>query len=315
MASIGGGRLLSLVTFFAAAKKVTAAPHRGRANRPTRTQVPQKPERIKRRKHSNPKRQRSPTQPARLPSAARVVRAMPTAASIQTRRTPSSRRPTAACQRRARADRHATEPCARRVAEVERALIERRGEIRRIARAIRRSASAAAARSRTRARPTERSWPSRERQSASCAAKIVRITTIASRNASSERISRQSASLPPSVLPTVSPRPNSSSTSVTACGVKPVTSSRIGRDVGEGGKEAGGSQHADAEHHQHLRVFQHVEFAQDAGLAHLDCFGRQTSGQPRGQQADAASRPRTSRASRPPDRARCPAARRARWRA
>jgi hypothetical protein len=27
-----------LVTFFAAAKKVTAAPHRGRANRPTRIQ-------------------------------------------------------------------------------------------------------------------------------------------------------------------------------------------------------------------------------------------------------------------------------------
>ena len=59
-------------------------------------------------------------------------------------------------------------------------------------------------------------------------AKMVRITTIASRNATSEGISRQSASLPPSVLPTVRPRPNSSSTSVTACGVKPVTSSRIG---------------------------------------------------------------------------------------
>ena len=59
-------------------------------------------------------------------------------------------------------------------------------------------------------------------------AKIVRITTMASRNATSEGIRRQSASLPPSVLPTVSPRPNNSSTSVTACGVKPVTSSRIG---------------------------------------------------------------------------------------
>ena len=34
----GGEKLLSLVTFFAAAKKVTAAPHRGRANKPTRTQ-------------------------------------------------------------------------------------------------------------------------------------------------------------------------------------------------------------------------------------------------------------------------------------
>ncbi len=32
------GRAVSLVTFFAAAKKVTAAPHRGSANRPTRNQ-------------------------------------------------------------------------------------------------------------------------------------------------------------------------------------------------------------------------------------------------------------------------------------
>ncbi len=59
-------------------------------------------------------------------------------------------------------------------------------------------------------------------------AKMVRITTMASRKATSDGIRRQSASLPPSVLPTVRPRPNSSSTSVTACGVKPVTSSRIG---------------------------------------------------------------------------------------
>src|SRR5690242_21455288 len=34
------GIAVSLVTFFAAAKKVTAAPHRGNANRPTRTQDP-----------------------------------------------------------------------------------------------------------------------------------------------------------------------------------------------------------------------------------------------------------------------------------
>ncbi|WP_074169011.1 hypothetical protein [Caballeronia fortuita] len=34
----GPEKLLSLVTFFAAAKKVTAAPHRGNANRPTRIQ-------------------------------------------------------------------------------------------------------------------------------------------------------------------------------------------------------------------------------------------------------------------------------------
>jgi hypothetical protein len=36
----GLSELLSLVTFFAAAKKVTAAPHRGNANKPTRIQVP-----------------------------------------------------------------------------------------------------------------------------------------------------------------------------------------------------------------------------------------------------------------------------------
>jgi general secretion pathway protein K len=32
-------KLLSLVTFFAAAKKVTAAPHRGEANKPKPIQV------------------------------------------------------------------------------------------------------------------------------------------------------------------------------------------------------------------------------------------------------------------------------------
>src|ERR1700755_2534608 len=41
------GQAVSLVTFFAAAKKVTAAPHRGSANRPTRIQV------IHRRESSN----------------------------------------------------------------------------------------------------------------------------------------------------------------------------------------------------------------------------------------------------------------------
>src|ERR1700729_1781297 len=72
MASIGGGKLLSLLTFFAAAKKVSPAPDRGRANRPPRKQVPWKPERIKRcnpnptqpnpkrQRHPNPKRQRPP---------------------------------------------------------------------------------------------------------------------------------------------------------------------------------------------------------------------------------------------------------------
>ncbi|CAL8475285.1 protein of unknown function [Caballeronia sp. S22] len=36
----GLNELLSLVTFFAAAKKVTAAPHRGSANRPPRIRDP-----------------------------------------------------------------------------------------------------------------------------------------------------------------------------------------------------------------------------------------------------------------------------------
>jgi hypothetical protein len=40
----GGEKLLSLVTFFAAAKKVTAAPHRGSANKPTRNRDPAKPQ-------------------------------------------------------------------------------------------------------------------------------------------------------------------------------------------------------------------------------------------------------------------------------
>ncbi|CAL8476653.1 protein of unknown function (plasmid) [Caballeronia sp. S22] len=38
----GDEKLLSLVTFFAAAKKVTAAPHRGSANRPPRKRDPAK---------------------------------------------------------------------------------------------------------------------------------------------------------------------------------------------------------------------------------------------------------------------------------
>src|SRR6476660_8683551 len=40
-------KLLSLLTFFAAAKKVSPAPDRGRANRPLRKQVPQKAKRTK----------------------------------------------------------------------------------------------------------------------------------------------------------------------------------------------------------------------------------------------------------------------------
>jgi general secretion pathway protein K len=36
LAGTGGLKPLSLVTFFAAAKKVTAAPHRGNANKPIR---------------------------------------------------------------------------------------------------------------------------------------------------------------------------------------------------------------------------------------------------------------------------------------
>jgi hypothetical protein len=38
----GLNELLSLVTFFAAAKKVTAAPHRGNANKPKRKRDPAK---------------------------------------------------------------------------------------------------------------------------------------------------------------------------------------------------------------------------------------------------------------------------------
>ena len=40
MARIGVVKLLSLLTFFAAAKKVSPAPDRGRANKPTRIQAP-----------------------------------------------------------------------------------------------------------------------------------------------------------------------------------------------------------------------------------------------------------------------------------
>jgi hypothetical protein len=40
MARIGVVKLLSLLTFFAAAKKVSPAPDRGRAKKPTPKQVP-----------------------------------------------------------------------------------------------------------------------------------------------------------------------------------------------------------------------------------------------------------------------------------
>jgi hypothetical protein len=43
----GLNELLSLVTFFAAAKKVTAAPHRGNANRPTTNRDPARNKTIK----------------------------------------------------------------------------------------------------------------------------------------------------------------------------------------------------------------------------------------------------------------------------
>ena len=55
------------------------------------------------------------------------------------------------------------------------------------------------------------------------------------------------------------------------------------RDVGEGGKEARRRQHADAKHHDDLRVFQHAELAQETGLLHLDLCG-QAYGQRRGGQ-------------------------------
>src|ERR1700754_2572704 len=46
--------LLSLVTFFAAAKKVTAAPHRGSANRPPRNRDPAKKTKTKEISHKTP---------------------------------------------------------------------------------------------------------------------------------------------------------------------------------------------------------------------------------------------------------------------
>ncbi|TXC89028.1 hypothetical protein FRZ40_16505 [Paraburkholderia azotifigens] len=48
LAGTGGLKPLSLVTFFAAAKKVTAAPHRGDANKPIRNRgCPQKKQKAK----------------------------------------------------------------------------------------------------------------------------------------------------------------------------------------------------------------------------------------------------------------------------
>ncbi|BBP99285.1 hypothetical protein BSFA1_44140 [Burkholderia sp. SFA1] len=43
----GGDKLLSLLTFFAAAKKVSAAPHRGSANKPTPKRDPATQKKIK----------------------------------------------------------------------------------------------------------------------------------------------------------------------------------------------------------------------------------------------------------------------------
>src|SRR5579863_8169406 len=52
MKCLGWEELLSLVTFFAAAKKVTPAPGRGNANRPTRKQVSRKQSKSKASKDS-----------------------------------------------------------------------------------------------------------------------------------------------------------------------------------------------------------------------------------------------------------------------
>jgi hypothetical protein len=66
-ARIGVVKLLSLLTFFAAAKKVSPAPDRGRANKPKRIQVPQKPERIKRCKQNQPQPDPNPNPSASGP--------------------------------------------------------------------------------------------------------------------------------------------------------------------------------------------------------------------------------------------------------
>ncbi|KAH0442812.1 hypothetical protein KCU90_g1641, partial [Aureobasidium melanogenum] len=63
------------------------------------------------------------------------------------------------------------------------------------------------------------------------------------------------------------------------------------RDVGEGGKQAGRREHADAEHHQHLRVFQHAEFAHKACLLHLDSGRQANRERQRGKNTDTGDRP------------------------
>ncbi|WP_087131867.1 hypothetical protein [Caballeronia pedi] len=59
----GWGKLLSLVTFFAAAKKVTAAPHRGNANKPTRIRDPAKAQKHKESLKIKNKASKSKTRP------------------------------------------------------------------------------------------------------------------------------------------------------------------------------------------------------------------------------------------------------------
>jgi general secretion pathway protein K len=56
---LSGVKLLSLPTFFAAAKKVGAAPHRGNANKPIRKQGKAK----KTKKQKNKKQQQKPPRP------------------------------------------------------------------------------------------------------------------------------------------------------------------------------------------------------------------------------------------------------------
>jgi hypothetical protein len=74
------GKAVSLVTFFAAAKKVTAAPHRGSANKPTRLQAI----------HETPKQppQQPPsknTQPLNFPGEQPIYKAAMRQRSIQRR--------------------------------------------------------------------------------------------------------------------------------------------------------------------------------------------------------------------------------------
>ncbi|ABA49619.1 hypothetical protein BURPS1710b_3224 [Burkholderia pseudomallei 1710b] len=193
-------------------------------------------------------------------------------------------------ERHARVDRGAAEPRAERVAEIERALVERRREIRRVARAID-------------DQDLQRRHD-REREHAPHENRHERGQRCAHRarergeHDADRRERRDERRYPPPVGELAADgaadrQPEAEQQQherdVVRREARHVLEDR--RDVREHGEEARRREHADAEHHQHLRVAQHAELARDAGRGHLEALRHAEGERRRGERADAGDGP------------------------